>query len=159
MSGPVAALLLLGLLWVQMLSGTGGILGVDWTLCGLLVLCVRMRPSACQISAVGLGLLRDVFSVVPLGAQALGLGITAGVVRFLGNQVFLESFWIQGILFFFGYLFYQLVFFSLGRTFGFLNSGFWDIFAATIPKAVFAAVICWLLLLGVSRFSPGRSDL
>ena len=150
--------LLLGLLGIQLVVGPFGFWGWDWSLCGMMVLCLHMRSPAYPLSAMGLGLLRDAFSVAPLGAQALGLAITVVVVHFLSSLVLLENFLIQGIVFFAGYLLYQIVFFSLGKIFGFLAGGFWDVFIPALPKAAGAAVFCWVLTLVLPRFLCERSD-
>ena len=150
--------LLLGLLGFQLAQGPFGIFGWDWSLCGMLVLCLRMRSPAHQLTALGLGLARDAFSVAPLGAQALGLGLTVMAVRFLGDLVLLESFWIQGIAFFAGYLWYQTVFFIIGKVFGFLQGGFLAVFVAAIPKAAGGAVFCGLLTMFLSRFFRQPSE-
>ncbi len=150
--------LLLGLLGIQLVTGSCGFWGWDWSLCGMMVLCLQMRSPAYQFSAMGLGLLRDTFSVAPLGAQALGLTITVAVVHFLSSLVLLENFLIQGIVFFVGYLLYQIVFFLLGKIFGFLAGGFWDIFIPALPKAAGAAVFCWVLTLLLPRFLRERFD-
>ncbi len=153
------AAFLLGLLWLQVAMGPFGFFGWDWSLCGLLVLCLQMRSPAYQFSAIGLGLIRDTFSVVPLGAQALGLTVTVVAVHFLGSLVLLENFLIQGVVFFAGYLFYQIAFFGIGKVFGFLNSGFWDVFIAAIPKAIGAAIFCWFLTRMLPRVLRNRSEI
>lgn len=158
MKSLTAVLILAALLCLQIAHGPFGFFGLDWSLCGLLVLCVRMRSPAYQMSGVGLGLVRDVFSVAPLGAQALGLGITATLVHALGNLVFLENFLIQGAVFFTGYVLYQAVFFTLGKIFGFLDGGFWGTFLWTLPKAALAAVFCCIMTLFLPRPWRDRSD-
>ncbi len=149
---------LLLLLWLQMTLGPYGILGWDWSLCGLMVLSLSLRSPSYQYTGMGLGLVRDSLSLTPLGAQAFCMGLTAVAVHFLGGLVFLESFWIQGIIFFLGYVFFEVSVFLTGRLFGFLTGGFWDIFLGMLPKAAGAAVFCWMLSGFASRMTRRRYD-
>ncbi len=157
MGGVFAAFFLLVLLWLQLAMGPNSLFGLDWSLCGLLVLGFKMRSPSYQIDAIGLGLARDVFSTAPLGAQALALGVTSVVVHYFGGLVFLENYLIQGALFFLGYLFYQSFFFCLGKCFGFIQGEFWCYFILKIPSAVAAVLFCWILSLVLSRW-PHRSS-
>ncbi len=159
MSALAVAGLLLVLLGMQISLGQLGFFGLDFSLCGVLVLCTRMRSPYYQLVAITVGLLRDAFSLVPLGAQALAMGITAGVLHFFGSLVFLESFWIQGMLFFTGYILYQLVFFLLGEIFGFLDGGFWALFPSMIPKAFLAVLFCWFLSFSLARWLPKQIEI
>jgi rod shape-determining protein MreD len=147
---------LLSLLWLQIALGQFGPLGWDWSLCGFLVLCLRFKAPAYISIAIALGLVRDSLSVVPLGAQALGLAITAVVLLYFSRAMFLENFLIKGMLFFVGYLIYQVVFFFLGKCLGFLDAGFLEMVSGVIPKAFVAGLICYLMTVFLPGLLPAR---